>query len=60
MHFPAIACCLVNLEVLRKSLTELEGDAPAHHADTIDYIDESFGLGKENVTVRDLYHCASH
>jgi hypothetical protein len=37
-HLLASARRLVNLEVLRKCLSELEGNATAHHADTVDRV----------------------
>src|SRR5450432_3092452 len=57
-HFVPFTGDLVHIEILRKRLSKLESDSPAHDSNTIHRVDESFGVSEQNVSVFQLNHCA--
>ena len=49
LHFVALACSFIGLEVLGPRVFELERDAPTHDADAVDRVDDSVGIVLQNV-----------
>src|SRR5438093_4557079 len=56
LHFAALACRRIGLEVLWKCVFELQCDTAPHHAYAIDGIDERFRLALQNIATSEFDH----
>ena len=49
---------LVDLEVLRKSLSKLKSNAPAHNTDAVHSVYEGLRISRQDVATGNFYHLA--